>query len=94
MARGIERHVELPGAPGTPANARAYSPAKGTNRGKERSGNDCQSGYTPFAALARTHPEIPAASSPLFVPRNDLFEREWRWSTSWPRRSKLKFPPA
>jgi hypothetical protein len=62
-----------------PANARAYSPAKGTNPGKERSGNDCQSGYTPFAALARTHPEIPVASSPLFLPRNGLFEREWLW---------------
>ena len=68
----------------TPANALAYSPAKGTNLGKERSGNDCQSGYTPFAALSRTHPAIPVASSPLFPLRKSSSrgERLPRWSAS------------
>ena len=68
----------------TPANALAYSPAKGTNLGKERSGNDCQNGYTPFAALSRTHPAIPVASSPLFPLRKSSSrgERLPRWSAS------------
>jgi len=33
----------------------ASTTATDTNRGKERTGNGCQSGYTPCAALSRTH---------------------------------------
>jgi len=53
----------------TPANTLAYSTAKGTNLGKERSGNGCQSGYTPFAFLSRTAGATQVANSPLFLPR-------------------------
>ena len=63
----------------------ACLPATDANQGKARICSlFCESGRIPFAVLSRTRPAIPAASSPLSLPTNDLFQsgRPRRWSAS------------
>ena len=90
---GCSLHVGFMSIP----SEQACFPATGTNQDKARICSlFCESGRIPFAVLSRTRPAIPAASSPLSLPTNDLFQSGMprRWSASLPRHSTSRLRQA